>query len=420
MKRRRVVITGLGVVAPNGIGKDAFWQNLIAGKSAVDWITAFDPTPYPCKVAAEVRNFYPTDFISPRKAKMMGRFTQFAVAAARLALEDSRLTVTPEIRAKIGVCFGTSAQGGGDINERLHEELAVGGLSAVTPSTMLEFTSHAMTAHILSQLNVSGHSSSLSSACCTSLDTMYWGVMMIRSGELSAVIVGAAEAPLFPTTYVGICAGGFLTKWDGSPRQASRPYDKLRSGFVLGEGAGAVILEDMDHALDRGATIYAEVLGMGGSAENNQGGLRDVYKEGLIQAVTQALRGAGVSPNELDHINSHGNSTVHDDQSETNAYREILGPRAYNVPVCSIKSMIGQALAAAGMFQVVSTCLTIQHGIIPPTINLQYPDPDCDLDYTPNKARTARVRQALLHSHSMGGIVPGTHAATVLGAPKGR
>ncbi len=420
MRNRRVVITGLGVVAPNGIGKDAFWQNLVAGKSAVDWITAFDPTPYPCKVAAEVKNFNPTDFLSARKVKMMGRFSQFAVAAARLALEDSRLNVTPETSARTGVCFGTSAQGGGDINERLHEELAVGGLSAVTPSTMLEFTAHAMTAHILSQLKVSGHSSSLSSACCTSLDTMHWGVMRIRSGELSAVIVGASEAPLFPTTYAGICAGGFLTRWSGPPRQASRPYDKLRSGFVLGEGAGAVVLEEMDTALDRGATIYAEVLGMGGSAESNQNGLRDVYKTTLIRAITQALTAADVSPHELDHINSHGNSTVHDDQSETNAYKEIFSTCAYSVPISSIKSMIGQALAAAGMFQVVSTCLTIQHGIVPPTINLEHPDPGCDLDYTSNKARTARVRQALLHSHSMGGIVPGTHAATVLGLPKGQ
>jgi len=414
------VITGLGVVAPNGIGKDAFWQNLVAGKSAVDWITAFDPTPYPCKVTAEVRNFHPTDFISARKSKMMGRFSQFAVAAASLALDDSHLNVTPETSPRIGVCFGTSAQGGGDINERLHEELAVGGQSAVTPSTMLEFTSHAMTAHILSTLNVSGHSSSLSSACCTSLDAMHWGVMRIRSEELSAVIVGASEAPLFPTTYAGICAGGFLTRWDGPPRQASRPYDKLRSGFVLGEGAGAVTLEDMDHALDRGATIYAEVLGMGGSAETNQNGLKDVYKTALIRAINQALRTAEVLPNELDHINSHGNSTMHDDQSETNAYKEILGTHAYNVPISSIKSMIGQALAAAGMFQVVSTCLTIQHGIVPPTINLKHPDPGCDLDYTPNNARKARVRLALCHSHSMGGTVPGTHTAIVLGTLKRR
>ena len=418
-RTRRVVITGLGVVAPNGIGKDAFWQNLIAGKSAVDWITAFDPTPFPCRIAAEVRNFNPTDFISLRHAKLMGRFSQFAVAAARLAFEDSRLNVTPETAPRIGVCFGTSAQGGGDINERLHEEVAVGGPEAVTASTMLDFTAHAMTAHILSQLNISGQSSSVSSACCTSLDAVNWGLTRIRSGELAAAIVGASEAPLFATTYAGLCAGGFFTKWEGPPRQASRPYDKLRSGFVLGEGSGAVILEDMDDAVDRGATIYAEVLGMGGSAEINQHGLRDMYKTALIRAILQTLKAAGMSPSELDHINAHGNSTVHDDQSETNAYKELFGPRAYSIPISSIKSMIGQALAAAGMFQVISTCLTIRHRIIPPTINLEYQDPSCDLDYTPNKARTARVRRALLHSHSMGGTIPGTHTAAVLAAPVG-
>ena len=418
-KTRRVVITGLGVVAPNGIGKDAFWQNLVAGKSAVDWITAFDPAPFPCRIAAEVRNFNPTDFISSRHAKMMGRFSQLAVAAAKLALEDSHLSITPDIATRIGVCFGTSAQGGGDINERLHEELAVGGLAAVTASTMLEFTAHAMTTHILSQLNISGPSSSVSSACCTSIDAMLWGFIRVRSGELVAAIIGAAEAPLFATTYAGLCAGGFLTKWDGPPRQASRPYDKLRSGFVLGEGAGALILEDIDHAVNRGATVYAEVLGMGGSAESSHQGLRDAYKAALVRAILQALKAADVSPSELDHINAHGNSTVHDDQSETNAYKEVLGTRAYCVPISSIKSMIGQALAAAGMFQVVSTCLTIRRGLIPPTINLEYPDPGCDLDYTPNKSRTARVRRALLHSHSMGGTIPGTHTAAVLAALTG-
>src|SRR3990170_8829251 len=266
--KRRVVITGLGVVAPNGIGKDAFWENLIAGKSAVDWITSFDTTPYPCKVAAEVRDFDPTDFMSARTARNLSRCTHLAMAASHLAVADAGLkTPLPRRGERAGVCFGTSANGTGDIGENNHRNFLTTGTANLNPLAMLEIPAHAATSHIARALSIIGPSTSIASGCATGLDTVLWGTSEITRGQLDLAIVGASDAPVTEFIFSLFCAGKFLATWQESPRLASRPYDLLRSGLVLAEGSAALVLEDFDHAVARGADIYAEIAGTGNSSE---------------------------------------------------------------------------------------------------------------------------------------------------------
>jgi 3-oxoacyl-[acyl-carrier-protein] synthase II len=410
------VITGLGVVAPNGIGKDAFWESLIAGKSAVDFISAFDPSPYPCKVAAEVRNFDPTDFMQARRAKRLAKFSQFAVAAAELAIADADLR-RPALgqSRRVGVCFGTSASGIGDIGEENYRLFLASGPLRLNPRAMLEYPSHAATSHVAAALSVSGPSTTISSGCATGVDTVAWGLSEIRRGALDVAIVGAAEAPISEFILGLFSAGRFLSEWDGAPDQASRPYDLLRSGLVLGEGAACLIIEDLLHASDRNARVYAEIGGIGSSAEGGfAGGVQDVYANSLSEALRSSINDARINPSEIDHINSHGNSTKNDDAAETRAYKLVFGTRAYSLPIVSIKGALGQPLAAGGVFQLVTAALSLAAQYLPPTINQDIPDPECDLDYVPNRPRSARLRNALVHSHSLGGLLPGSHTAVVL------
>ena len=413
MKRRRVVITGLGVVAPNGIGKDEFWKNLIAGKSAVDYITAFDPSPFPCKVAAEVRNFKPTDFISTRKAKMMGRFSQFAVAAARLSIEDAGLD-SDKLPTRVASCQGTSAQGLADIGETTHQMFLADGWKAMQGSSGLEFTAHAATAHVMAELNIMGPTTTIASACCTGIDTIAWGVEQIRADLVDVALVGATEAAISEYILSFFAAGGYLSKWDGPPSKASRPYDLHRSGFVPAEGSGVLVVEELQHALDRGAPIYCEILGYGSASEGSTNRRTDTYTTALAKALLNALQASRLRPSDIDYVCSHGNSIVIEDEAEASAHRAVFEDHAYRLPISSIKSMLGQPFAAAGLMQATATALALKHGIIPPTINYEVPDPKCDLDYVPNFSRVARVRRALFHSHSLGGHLPGSHSAMIV------
>ena len=413
MRGRRVVITGLGVVAPNGIGKEAFWQNLIAGKSAVDWITAFDPAASPCKIAAEVRNFNPADFISARKAKVMGRFAQFAVAAGRLAIEDAK--IAGHRLSRVGLCQGTSAQGMGDLAEEAHKEFLAGGWSSVHPSVGLEFTAHAGTAHVQAELECSGPTMTIASACCTGIDAMAWGAQQIQVGEIDAALVVATEAPISEFILSLFNAGGYLTTWSGPPSKASRPYDLLRSGFVPSEGGAAVFLESLEHAMDRGSSIYAEVLGYASVSEGGSRRSKNSYAESLRQAILKSLHSPHLTPQDIDYICAHGNSIKIEDQAEAAAHRAALGPYAYRIPISSIKSMLGQPFAASGLMQATAATMAVHRAMVPPTINYEFADPECDLDYVPNRARVVRVRHALLHSHSLGGHLPGSHSAMVIG-----
>jgi 3-oxoacyl-[acyl-carrier-protein] synthase II len=406
------------VVAPNGIGKDAFWDALIAGKSGIDYISAFDTSPYPCKVAGEVRGFDPLGFMKTRMAKRLSRCSQLGVAAACLAAEDAGLDASlAAFGAKAGVCFGTASAGSGDVGEINHKIFLADRTAALNPLAMLEFSAHATTSHVVEALAVAGPSTTVASGCATGLDAMRWGASQIKAGQLGIAVIGAADAPVTEFIFSLFCAGPFLTRWSGDPSKASRPYDLLRSGLVLAEASAAIVLEDYDLASARNARTYGEILGTGSCAEGAfRGRPEEVYRYGLEQVFIAAFQDAGVSPDSLDHINAHGNSTQPDDAAETAVYKKLLGERAYAIPISSIKGAVGQPLAVGGLLQVISVALSFEREEVPPTINYEFPDPLCDLDYVPNKARIARVTTAFVHSHSLGGPVPGSHAAAVLGA----
>jgi 3-oxoacyl-[acyl-carrier-protein] synthase II len=410
-RRRRVVITGLGVVAPNGIGKDAFWANLLAGYSAVDHITAFDASSYPCKVAAEVKDFRPEQFMNVRRTKHRGRFSQFAVAAAKLAVEDSRLVLEAEPAQRVMLCLGTSANGVGDVYESARIAFQQDGVSAIPLTSGIEYAAHAAAGHISIELRLQGQAMTIASACSTGLDTVQWGANEIVEDRASVVLAGGTEAPISPLCFATFCASGALSKFEAPATRASRPYDLDRNGFVLGEGAAIYVLEDLEHALARDASIYGEILGFGTGNEGGYSQRADVGELALTDAVHVALRRSRLGPGDIDYINSHGNALPDYDLVETRAFKKALGSHAYNVPVSSIKSMIGHAMGAASALQVAATCLALRDQIVPPTINLDTPDPECDLDYVPLRARRMRLRNALINAHAMGG----THSVLVVG-----
>jgi 3-oxoacyl-[acyl-carrier-protein] synthase II len=333
------------------------------------------------------------------------------VAAARLAVEDAGLKFTPSLAQKTSVCFGNCVHGAGDLYETAHLSFVERGVAAVPPFTSLEFTAHAPTTHVSIEFGITGQAMTLASACSTGVDVVQWGHDRIAAGEATVVIAGSSEAPLFPYAFATLCALGVLTTRNQTPYRVPRPYDRDRDGMVLGEGGGTLILEDLDHALDRGAFIYAELLAFGNANESEHIRKVDLQGRALAEALLRALLSAQISPTEIDYINAHGNALADYDIAETNAFKKVFGPTAYNIPVGSIKSMIGQSLGVSGILQIASSCLTLTHGQLPPTINYETPDPACDLDYIPNVARRARVRKTLVNAHGMGG----THSVVILG-----
>jgi 3-oxoacyl-[acyl-carrier-protein] synthase II len=408
-KSRRVVITGLGVVAPNGIGKHAFWEALVAGKSGIDYITSFDSAPYACDVAAEVKDFEPTNFMTKKNARELWRFSQFALASAQMAIDDAKLEITDRNRMDMGACFGTCVSG----VERVYESFELvrrSTFSDLNPLTSFQYSTHAPVAHVAIELGIKGPVMTLASGCSTGLDVINWGYEQIQAGLVTSVVAGSTEAPLTPMVYSTWAALGILAKATAKPAKASRPYDLTRDGLVLGEGGGAVVLEELERAKERGAPIYAEVTGFGSASEALNLRKGDLTGDGLARAIRQALASCSVSSDSIDYINSHGNSLPENDLAETNAYKDAFGAGAYSIPISSIKSMIGQPIAASGILQAISTALTVSNGIIPPTINYSTRDPQCDLDYVPNFSRRARVKRALINAHAMGG----THSVILI------
>lgn len=397
-----MVITGLGVVAPNGIGKDAFWHNLVAGYSAVDTIRAFDPSPYPSQIAAEVRDFEPERFVNPRRARHMWRFSQFAVASALMAVRDAQVEIDRRTADRIGVSAGTSVNGLGTA-EGLHTQFLERGLARVPPSVILECPPQAPASHISIELGIMGPTHTISSNCCTGLDVVYDAYTQIVTRRCDVIVAAACEAPIFPFSYATFSTLGLLSTRNSDPKRASRPYDLLRDGLVLGEGGGAIVVEELESALRRRAPIYAEISGYASSSEAID--MRNVDRSGdtLARTIERALHQAGLDPSAIDYINSHGSSLPDYDICDVNAFKAVFGPRVYNIPISSIKSMLGQAVSVSGMFQVISSCLSIQTSIAPPTINQQVPDPQCDLDFVANQARTCRINCALTNAHGIGG-----------------
>ena len=409
-RKARVVITGLGVIAPNGIGKDAWWEGLLTGRSGIRRITQFDASSFPCQIAGEVIDFQPTGYLNPREVKRMSRVSQFAVAAAKMALRDSAVEVSAGNAPWVGVCFGTSL-GKGEVFENDYPAFLERGVRGIHPLTLPQFAVHGMSSQVAIELGVSGVCGSIATGCTAGLDALQWGYMQICQGRARVMVVGSAEALLTPFAFGAVCATGVLSKQNATPEKASRPFDLQRDGLVLSEGAGALVLEALDHAEEREAPIYAEVLGVATARDGDDLVHCDLSGAGMARVMDMALYQSQIAKSRIDYINAHGVGLRDYDAAETNAIKAVFGKRAYHIPVSSIKSMIGQPFAAGGSLQVAASCLTLQRGYVPPTINCETPDPACDLDYVPHRARAVRVRALLVHAHGMGG----TDSALVLG-----
>jgi 3-oxoacyl-[acyl-carrier-protein] synthase II len=397
----RVVITGMGTINPLGHDVETTWRNLVAGKSGVDLLTRFDTSNFHTKIAAEVRDFEPSNYFAPREARRMDLFLQFALVATVEALDQAKLPLDSEAD-QIGVLFGTSI-GGLETALATHEALTKEGPRRVSPLSIMAMTPNIAAGVIAIKTGARGPNFSISSACATGTSVIGEAWEIIRRGDAKAMIAGASEALILPLVVAGFDRAQALSRRNDEPQKASRPFDAQRDGFVFGEGAGALILEELSSARERGAKILAEIIGYGGSSDAYHIITPPERGSGAALAMARALRKAQIEPHEVDYINAHGTSTILNDKTETEAIKDIFGEYAYRVPISSTKSMTGHLLGAAGAVEAIISLKTIQEGIIPPTINYEYPDPDCDLDYVPNKARRTQVKIALSNSFGIGG-----------------
>jgi 3-oxoacyl-[acyl-carrier-protein] synthase II len=402
MDKRRVVITGMGVVAPNGIGLENFWSSLSRGRSGIKKITRFDASSYPVQIAGEVQDFDPLNYVNPKKARHMDRFAQFAVACAKMALENSKLDLTDNNTDRIGIALG-SALGGFPLVEGQYAVFLEKGLKRVDPYLATRTFIGGATSHVSIELGIKGHSNSIGGACTVGADSIGYAFLAIRNSLADVMITGASEAPIAPLTIGSFFQVGALSTRNGDPTRASRPFDKERDGFVMSEGGGVLILEDLENALRRGAPIYAEVLGY--ATTNDAYSITHPLPDGLQakKAIQLTLDNANVGPSEIDYINAHGSSTPLNDKIETKVIKEIFGEKAYKLPISSNKSMIGHSLGAVGAIEAIASILTIKYQFIPPTINYEFPDPECDLDYVPNRGRKANINTVLSSSYGFGG-----------------
>jgi len=405
---RRVVVTGLGVVSPLGIGADFFWKALVNGTSGVGRITRFDPTGYGCQIAAEVKGFDPLQWIDKKEVKKMDSFVQYALAAGLMAVEDAHLKVSDGRQERVGVLVGTG-MGGIIMLVEQYQVLLEKGPDRVSPFFIPGIIPNMASGRLSMHLGAKGPNSCVSTACATGNHAIGDSLRIIQRGEADVMLAGGTEAVISTLCIAGFNNAKALSTRNDEPERASRPFDKKRDGFVMGEGACVLVLEALDHALDRGAPIYAEVVGYGMSGDAYHVTAPAPEGEGAVQSMEGAIRDAGIPPEAVDYINAHGTSTPYNDANETLAIKRVFGDHAYRIPVSSIKSMIGHTLGAAGAIEAAATVLTLKHGIVPPTINYEFPDPDCDLDYVPNKAREVTIQLALNNSFGFGG----TNATTV-------
>lgn len=404
--KRRVVITGLGVIAPNGIGKDEFWHANIEGRSGVDYldrfdIEGFDTSRLNSKIAGRVKNFNPADFIPSDIVKRTDRFVHLGLAAAKMAVEDSRLNLDEEDRQRVGACIG-SGLGGVPFHEITLMAGYERGLNKLNPLSVPKISPNMVSSLIALFFNINGPNMTISTACASGTHAIGKSYRIIKNEEADIMFAGGAEAPLTSITFGAYCAMHVLSRRNNAPQEASRPFDKDRDGFVLSEGAAVLILEELSHALRRGAHIYAEVAGYA----SNSGAYHMVIPEpnghDAAEVMAACLKEADIGRDEVDYINAHGTSTLAGDIAETKTVKEVFGGGAYNIPVSSTKSMIGHTIGAAGAIEGVVCALSIEDNIIPPTINYSEGDPECDLDYVPNEARSARVDTVLSNSFGFG------------------
>lgn len=407
----RVVITGMGCITPLGHDVDSTWGNLIKGESGVDFITLFDATEYKTRFAAEVKEFRPEDIFGRKDARRMDRVAQFALFAARQAIEHAHLDITDDNRDRIGVVVGTGIGGLSTMYEQFltMQDKGPDRVSPFLVPMMLPDTSAGL---IAIEFGIRGTNMAIVTACATGTNVIGEAAEMIRRGQVDVVLAGGTEAAIVPLAFAGLNVAGALSTRNDAPRNACRPFDLERDGFVMGEGAAILVLEREAHARQRGANLLAEVVGYGSTNDAYHISAPAENGAGAVLCMKQALASANLRPDDIDYINAHGTSTKLNDKSETAAIKQVFEESAYKIPVSSTKSMTGHLLGAAGALEAIICVQAICEGMIPPTINYQTPDPECDLDYVPNQARKAKVRYAMSNSFGFGG-----HNATiVLGA----
>jgi len=402
MEKRRVVITGMGVVAPNGIGIDNFWNSLVYGLSGVRKISHFDASSYPCQIAAEVLDFNPMDYMDPKLTKRLSRFAQFALATSQMAVEDSNIDFSQIDPYRIGVFIGT-AIGGGDTIETQHAIYLSKGLKRINPHTAISISTHSASGIISCEYNLKGPNTTIAAGCNSGLDATYLAYNTVRLGDADVMIAGAGEAPITPFCHAIFCASGNLSRENLYPQQAVKPYDINADGMVLGEGGGALILEELQHASARGARIYGEILGYSSANEAYDLFGVDTYNGAMVSNFKNVLTNANIVNQEIDYINAHGNGILSYDICETEAIKEVFGEIVHNIPVTSIKPVTGHSISATGIWQIITSLLAIKHKVIPPTINVQQPDPKCDLDYVTKGFLKKEIQTVLINSHGFGG-----------------
>jgi 3-oxoacyl-[acyl-carrier-protein] synthase II len=399
--QRRVVITGMGVVSSLGIGVDGFWQSIKAGKCGISRIERIDISDLPAKVGAEIKDFNSTDFIDKKEAKRMDRFSQYAVVAAKLAIENSKLNLDKLNKERMGVIIG-SGIGGIETLESQHSVLLEKGPGRVSPFFVPMMIPNMASGNVAINCGAKGFCECVVTACASSTNSVGDAFKIIQRGDADVVITGGTEAPITRLTYAGFCASKALST-NEDPLTSCRPFDLNRDGFIMGEGAGVLILEDYYHALNRGANVVAEIVGYGctddafhitAPAEGGEGGAR---------CMKCAIEDAGIKPSDIGYINAHGTSTELNDKNETIAIKTVFGEHAYKLAVSSTKSMTGHLLGGAGAIEAIITALALKEGFLPPTINYKTPDPECDLDYVPNVGRKADITYALSNSFGFGG-----------------
>ncbi len=398
----RVVITGVGLVTPIGIKKDEFWQSLIQGKSGISKISYFNTSEYPTKIAAEVKDFDYTNYISPKEANRMDKSTQFSVVATMLALEDSKLKIIEEDPFSTGVIIGSGIGGIGTF-EKQHKMLLERGPNRVSPFFIPMMISNISAAEIAIKIGAKGPNGVITTACASSTHAIGIAFKLLQKGDAQIIISGGTEAAITPMSLAGFCKMRALSIQNDNPGKASRPFDKERDGFVMGEGSGILILETLQHAKKRNADIYVEILGFGMTADAYHVTAPSPEGEGASQAMKIALEDAKIKPTQIDYINAHGTSTPLNDKLETLSIKNVFGKHAYNLKISSNKSMTGHMLGAAGGVEAIATALTLKEDIIPPTINYKYPDPERDLNYVPNKSERKLVKYAMSNSFGFGG-----------------
>ncbi len=400
--KKRVVVTGIGMITPVGLDTETSWESLINGKSGIGPITQFDDKAVPTQIAGEIHGFDPEKYIEPKEIKKMDRFIHLGIAASQMAMDDSGLKITPENAERIGVMV-SAGMGGLPAIERVHDAYREKGYRRITPFFIPMTIINEVAGIISIRFGAKGPNLSVVSACATGTHSIGESFKTIQRGDADAMIAGGTESTICPLGVGGFNAMKALSTRNSEPQRASRPFDAERDGFVMGEGSGVVILEEMESAMKRGARIYAEVVGYGLSGDAYHMTTPAPNGEGAARCMKMAINDAGIAPAEMGYINAHGTSTKYNDEYETMGIKSVFGGHAYKIPASSTKSMTGHLLGAAGGVEAVISVLALDRGILPPTINIENPDPECDLDYIPHTARKVQVDVAMSNSFGFGG-----------------